>query len=65
MPDLPDLIQPTEEEAANGWTAETLTAYHAERARAQAGVINFDETYRAPARQGRANSLYRPLRWRG
>ncbi len=65
MPDLPDLIQPTEEEAANGWTAETLTAYHSERERAQAGVINFDETYRSPARRSRANSLYRPLRWRG
>ncbi len=65
MPDLPDLIQPTEEEAANGWTAETLTAHHAERARAQAGVIMFDETYRRPARQDRANSQYRPLRWRG
>ena len=62
MPDPHDLIHPTEEEAANGWTAETLTAYHAERERAQSGVISFDETYRAPARQGRANSLYRPLR---
>ena len=65
MPDVPDLIQPTDEEAANGWTAETLTAYHAERTRAQTGVINFDEHYRPPARQGGANSLYRPLRWRG
>ena len=65
MPDPRDLIHPTDEEAANGWTADTLTAYHADRARAQAGVINFDEAYRSPARQGRANSLYRPLRWRG
>jgi len=68
MPDQPatrDLIEPTEEEAANGWSAQSLTAYYAERAHAQFGVINFEEPYRLPARQGRANSQYRPLRWRG
>ncbi len=55
------LIQPTEEEARNGWTAETLTDYVRQRQRAQAAKV-FPEK---PPRPTMANSKYNPLRcWR-
>ena len=56
-----ELIEPTDEEAANGWTAEALTAYLADRERAQADVI----LVRKPKRKRHANSKYSVLRWRG
>ena len=58
-------IELTDEERKNGWTAETLAAYVAERERAQAGVVMFDPEYRKPQRRKWANNLYRPLYWRG
>ncbi len=60
----PELIEPTEEEAKNGWTAEALTAYVAERSRAQDGIIMFDPKYRRRARPRWANSRYSLFRWR-
>ena len=55
-----ELVEPTEDEARNGWEAEGLTAYLAERERAQAVAI----LDRKPARPRWANSRYSPLRWR-
>ena len=54
-------IEPTEDEKRNGWTTETLTQYLADREKAQSAAV----LDRKPARQTRANSKYRPLRWRG
>ena len=53
----------TDEEAKNGWTAETLTAYLAERALAQSklSLSMFD---RKPPRPKRANHRYSPFDWR-
>ena len=55
------LLQPTAEEARNGWDAEALTAYHRDRERAQSASI----LDRAPPKPTRANSKFNPLRWRG
>lgn len=56
---------PTEAEAANGWDAEALAAYQAERdARAMATVAASMEGRLRP-RPKWANSKYDPLRWRG
>ncbi|MGB0971934.1 MAG: hypothetical protein ACPGVG_13380 [Mycobacterium sp.] len=46
-------------ERRNGWTADALRAYHAERTKAAAGRI-----FRAKARPQTANSRYRVFRWR-
>jgi len=60
------MVEPTEDEARNGWTPETLTAYLAEQQAAQALKTDphsaFNKRNRRPSR---ANSRYRPLRWRG
>lgn len=58
---MSDLIEPTDDELRNGWTAKTLTAYHAEREQARAAVISD----RPPLKPRMAKSKYRPLRWRG
>ena len=66
------LLTPTKDEARNGWTAEKLTAYHADRERAQAERIGIGSPqYHAwgtkPAgmrnRPSRAMSDYDPTRW--
>ncbi len=57
------LVEPTEDERRNGWTAETLTAYLAERNSAQERYIDpHDESRRR--RPNAANSRYRPHKWR-
>jgi hypothetical protein len=56
------LVQPSADELKNGWTAETLTAYHAERFKAQSGVILFDANFRKKPKPRVANGNYRPLR---
>ncbi len=62
MPQNSDgLIEPTADEAKNGWTAETLTKYLQERAQAQ----TLTALHRPPAKPTRANSKYSPHRWRG
>ena len=58
-------IELTDEERRNGWTAETLAAYIAERERAQAGVVLFDPEYRSMPRPKWANNHYSVMRWRG
>ena len=60
----PELIEPTPDEAKNGWTAETLTAYHAEQKAAQALRIDPNSAIRR-VRPQKANGRYSPLRWRG
>lgn len=59
-PEPRDLVEPTAEEARNGWDAEGLTAYLAERDRAQADTV----LHRAPPKPRFANSKYNPMRWR-
>jgi len=56
------LIEPTEEEARNGWTAEALTEYVRRQADIQRGVINFDPAHRKKRRPATANSQYNPHR---
>ena len=62
----PLLIQPSDEEARNGWTPETLTQYLHEQTAAQALKINPSSSLNRRARRPtRANNRYRPQRWRG
>ena len=63
IPEPVELIEPTEEEAANSWDAESLTAYLAERALAQSklSLSMFD---RKPPRPRWANHRYSPFHWR-
>lgn len=60
------LIEPSDEEKRNGWTAETLTAYLNQQHAAQGVRVDIHSDER---RQGRrpvmANNRYNPLRWRG
>ena len=58
------LIAPTAEEARNGWTPETLTAYVAEQTAAQTLRIDPSSALRRKGPPMRANSKYRPLTWR-
>ena len=58
-------IEPTEEEKKNGWTAESLTAYLAERKAAQSLGIDVNSFYRKSLQRPMAqNHKYNPLRWR-
>lgn len=62
----PALIQPTDEEARNGWTPETLTAYLNEQRAVQSLRIDPHSALNRRARRPtRANNRYRPQRWRG
>jgi hypothetical protein len=59
MSDVPEM---TKDDIRNGWTAEEFEAYHAERSRAQSGVVMFDPDYRRKPRPTAATGGYRPLR---
>ncbi len=59
----PELIEPTDEEAKNGWDTEALTAYLAERERARAVTV-MAMFNRRPPRPRWANHRYSPFRWR-
>lgn len=64
--DTQELVEPTDEERRNGWTAETLTAYLAERRAGQSLAADPDSLHRQTARRpGEANHRYNPHRWRG
>lgn len=54
----------TAEEAANGWTEESLAKYRLERERAQSGIIYFHPDHRPVPRKPFANNRYRVLKWR-
>ena len=54
------MIEPTEDEKKNGWTAESLNAYRRERARA-----SFLKVYEKPEfKPAVQNHTYNPLKWR-
>jgi hypothetical protein len=58
-------IEPTEAERRNGWDADSLARYVAERNQANAAIINHDPEARPKARPTVANSKYSPHRcWR-
>ena len=62
----PPAAEPTAAELFNGWTAENLGEYHAERnAAAMAIVAARMDAMRRPPRPRWANSKYDPLHWRG
>ncbi len=56
-------IEPSDSEAANGWTKETLTKYLVERNAVQSLKIDIHNPMRRikPTSQ---NHKYKPLRWR-
>jgi len=58
-----DRVEPTPDEARNGWTVDTLSVYLADRAPAAAAWSDPDaeQRRRRPAEQ---NHRYNPLRWR-
>lgn len=64
--DTQELVEPTDEERRNGWSADSLTAYLAER---NAGaVVNVDQNSlhrRMAARPVVQDHRYNPHRWRG
>lgn len=55
-----EMVEPSEDEKRNGWTAETLTKYLQER-RAE----NFTAVFEREPRKPKQAKGYRPLRWRG
>ena len=61
----PMAVDLTDAEEANGWTPETLAAYHAEREAAALAVVAASMEGRLRLRPRWANSGYNPLRWRG
>jgi hypothetical protein len=61
-----ELIEPTDEEKRNGWTAETLTEYIAERRAGQSLHADPNSLQsRIARRPAETNHTYNPHRWRG
>lgn len=59
-------VEPTRDEARNGWTAETLGLYLASRAAGMSVHLDPGSVHRVAARRPLAqNHRYRPHRWRG
>lgn len=56
-----ELVEPTEDERKNGWTAETLTRYLVEADKRASAHMDPLRPRRRPDMQ---NSSYNPLRWR-
>lgn len=52
----------TPDDIKNGWSAEEHAQYHAERLKAQSGIVLMDPEYRRPPRARVANGRYSPLR---
>ena len=60
-----EMIEPTADEAKNGWTKETLTKYLAERMAGQTLAVDVNSLHRRIARRPDIqNHRYRPHRWR-
>ena len=55
----------TDEDELNGWTAETLAAYHAESDARAMAIVAASMEGRLRPRPRWANSRYDPLHWRG
>lgn len=63
--DEQELVEPTDEEKRNGWTAEALTKYLAERRAGAAVATDPHSLHRRLSRRPREqNHTYSPLRWR-
>jgi hypothetical protein len=61
-----ELVEPTEDERRNGWTAETLSQYLAEQRAGQSLRIDPHSLQnRVAARSSEQNHRYNPHRWRG
>lgn len=59
------LIEPTDEERKNGWTAQSLTKYLGERLAGQTLAVDVNSLHRRSARRANVqNNRYNPLRWR-
>lgn len=59
-------VEPTPEEARNGWTAESLALYLAGRRAGTSLSLDPASVHRvAAARPGVQNHRYNPRRWRG
>lgn len=54
-------VEPTEEEARNGWTTETLSQYLHEREAAQGAALDFTTRRKGPPQS--ANSALANSRW--
>ncbi len=61
----PPAVDLTDADAKNGWTAETLAAYQAERHAAAMAVVAASMEGRLRPRPKWANNKYSPLMWRG
>ena len=61
----PPAAELTDADEANGWSSETLVAYHAERHAAAMAVVAASMEGRLRPRPKWANSQYSPLHWRG
>jgi hypothetical protein len=60
------LVEPTPDEARNGWDAESLSSYLAEQQASQSLRVDPHSMMNRQARRPtRANNRYRPQRWRG
>ena len=60
------LVEPTEGEKKNGWTAETLTHYLIERKAGQSLDVDVNSLQRKMGRRPiEQDHKYNPLRWRG
>jgi hypothetical protein len=58
-------VEPTDDERRNGWTAETLAAYQAERNAGAAVKIDPASMHRRlMTRPNEQNTRYDPFRWR-
>lgn len=63
--DAQELVEPNEDERRNGWTAESLTAYLAERKAGQTLAIDPHSIQRRMAAKPRQqNSKYNIFHWR-
>ncbi len=61
-----NLVQPTADEARNGWTADDLTKYIASREAGAALAVDPHSLHRRMSRRPREqNHRYSPHRWRG
>lgn len=58
-----DEVEPTKDEAANGWTARTLAEYRRERERA-AAERNDPHSPQRRVKPDRVNAKYSPHNWR-
>lgn len=59
------LTEPSADEARNGWTAETLSAYLAEQTASQALRLDPGERGRNVIKDSQNKGLYRPHAWKG